>query len=57
MYCRQRGHLWWSNLEILYLLPSTAAQGELRCQAIQTEHGLYIAIRAQKAVYTVRCLW
>jgi hypothetical protein len=31
--------------------------GELRCQAIQTEHGPYIAERTQKAVYIVRCLW
>jgi hypothetical protein len=26
-------------------------------QAIQTEHGPYIAERTQKAVYIVRCLW
>jgi hypothetical protein len=31
--------------------------GELRCQAIQTEHGPYILERTQKAVYIVRCLW
>jgi hypothetical protein len=31
--------------------------GGLRCQAIQTEHGPYIAERTQKAVYIVRCLW
>jgi hypothetical protein len=31
--------------------------GELRCQAIQTEHGPCIAERTQKAVYIVRCLW
>jgi hypothetical protein len=31
--------------------------GVLRCQAIQTEHGPYIAERTQKAVYIVRCLW
>jgi hypothetical protein len=28
----------------------------LRCQAIQTEHGLCIAERTQKAVFIVRCL-
>jgi hypothetical protein len=31
--------------------------GELRCQAIQTEYGPYIAERTQKAVYIVRCLY
>jgi hypothetical protein len=31
--------------------------GGLRCQAIQTEHGPYITVRTQKAVYIVRCLW
>jgi hypothetical protein len=31
--------------------------GGLRCQAIQTEHGPYIAERTQKAVYIVICLW
>jgi hypothetical protein len=31
--------------------------GELRCQDIQTEDGLYIAERTQKAVFIVRCLW
>jgi hypothetical protein len=30
--------------------------GRLRCQAIQTEHGPYIAERSQKAVYIARCL-
>jgi hypothetical protein len=30
--------------------------GELRCQAIQTEPGPYIAERTQKAVYIVICL-
>jgi hypothetical protein len=32
--------------------------GELRCQAIQTEHGpcIPVAERTQKAVYIVRCL-
>jgi hypothetical protein len=31
--------------------------GGLRFQAIQMEHGPYIAERTQKAVYIVRCLW
>jgi hypothetical protein len=51
--------LWWSNLEILFapLHRSSPLIGGLRCQAIQTEHGLYIAERTQKAVFIVRCLW
>jgi hypothetical protein len=61
MYCRQRRHLyyiWWSNLEILIapLHRSSPFIGGLHCQAIQTEHGPYIAERTQKAVYIVRCL-
>jgi hypothetical protein len=50
--------LWWSNLEILFgpLHRSSPSIGELRCQAIQTELGPYIAERTQKAVYIVRCL-
>jgi hypothetical protein len=50
--------LWWSNLEILFgpLQRSSPFIGELRCQAIQTEHGPYIAERTQKAVYIVRCI-
>jgi hypothetical protein len=53
--------LWWSNLEILIgsLHRSSPFIGELRCQAIQTEHGPYIAERTQKSsiLYIVRCLW
>jgi hypothetical protein len=51
--------LWWSNLEILVgpLHRNSPFIGELRCQAIQTEHGPYITERTQKAVYIVRCLW
>jgi hypothetical protein len=51
--------LWWSNLEILFgpLHHSSPFIGELRCQAIQMEHGPYIAERTQKAVYIVRFLW
>jgi hypothetical protein len=52
--------LWWSILEILFgpLHRSSPFIGELRCQAIQMEHGLtYIAERTQNAVYIVRCLW
>jgi hypothetical protein len=51
--------LWWPNLEILFdpLHRSSPFIGELRCQAIKMEHGSYIADRAQKAVYIVRCLW
>jgi hypothetical protein len=61
MYCRQRRHLYygaWSNLEILFapLLRSSPFIGGLHCQAIQTEHGPYIAERTQKAVHIVRCL-
>jgi hypothetical protein len=50
--------LWWSNLEILFALlhRNSPFIGGLRCQAIQTEHGLYIAERTQKAVHIVRCL-
>jgi hypothetical protein len=50
--------LWWSNLEILFapLHRSSPFIGGLRCQAIQTEHGPYIAERTQKAVCIVRCL-
>jgi hypothetical protein len=50
--------LWWSNLEILFapLHRSPPFIGGLRCQAIQKEHGPYIAERTQKAVYIVRCL-
>jgi hypothetical protein len=48
-----------SDLEILFVLlhRSSPFIGGLRCQAIQTEHGPYIAERTQKAVYIVRCLW
>jgi hypothetical protein len=51
--------LWWSNLEILVgpLHRSSPFIVELRCQAIQTEHGPYIIKRTQKAVYIVTCLW
>jgi hypothetical protein len=51
--------LWCSNLEILFAPShhSLLFTGGLRCQAIQTEHGPYIAERNQKAVYIVRCLW
>jgi hypothetical protein len=51
--------LWWSNLEILFgpLHCRSPFIGELRCQAIQTEHGPYIAERTQNAVYIVRYLW
>jgi hypothetical protein len=50
--------LWWSNLEILFgpLHRSSLFIGELRCQAIQMEHGPYIAERTQKAIYIVRYL-
>jgi hypothetical protein len=36
---------------------SSSFIGELRCQAIQTEHGPYLEERTQKAVYIVICLW
>jgi hypothetical protein len=51
--------LGWSNLEILFapLHRSSPFIRELLCQAIQTEHGPYIAERTQNAVYIVRCLW
>jgi hypothetical protein len=51
--------IWWSNLEILFapLHRSSHFIGGLCFQAIQTEHGPYIAERTQKAVYFVRCLW
>jgi hypothetical protein len=51
--------LWWSNLEIqfAFLHRSSPFTEELRCQAIQMEHGPHIAERTQKAVYIVRCLW
>jgi hypothetical protein len=62
MYRRQRRHLYYRGqiyVEILIgpLHRSSLFIGELRCQTIQTEHGLYIAERTQKAVYIVRCLW
>jgi hypothetical protein len=42
--------LWWSNLEILVapLHRSSPFIGGLRCQAIQTDHGPYIAERTKK---------
>jgi hypothetical protein len=45
--------LWWSNLVILFgpLHRSSPFIGELRCQAIQMEHGPYIAERTQNAVF------
>jgi hypothetical protein len=51
--------LWWTNLEILFgpLHRSSPFIGELRCQAIQMERGLYETERTQNAVYIVRCLW
>jgi hypothetical protein len=51
--------LWWWNLEILFatLHRSSPLIGELLSQAIQMEHGSYIAERTQNAVYIVRCLW
>jgi hypothetical protein len=48
--------LWWSNLEILHICPlhrSSPFVGGLRWQAIQMEHGPYIAERTQKTVYIV----
>jgi hypothetical protein len=39
------------------LLRSSPFIEEQRCQAIQTEHGPYVAETTQKAVYIVRCLW
>jgi hypothetical protein len=50
--------LWWSNFEILFgpLHRSSPFIRELRCQAIQTEHGPYAAERTQKAVYILKCL-
>jgi hypothetical protein len=43
--------LWWSNFEIIFgpLHRSSPFIGELRCQAIQMEHGPYIAERTQIA--------
>jgi hypothetical protein len=51
--------IWWSNWEILFapLHRSSPFIRELRCQAIQTEHGPYMTERTLKAVYIVRCLW
>jgi hypothetical protein len=51
--------LWKWNLETLFapLHRSSPFIGGLHCQAIQTEHGPYIAERTQKAVYNVRCFW
>jgi hypothetical protein len=57
MYCRQRHHLYYGGeIYKYYLPPSTPFMGGLRCQAIQTEHGPYIAERTQKAVYIMRYL-
>jgi hypothetical protein len=51
--------LWWSNLKLIFspLHRTSPFIGELRCQAIQMEHGPYIAERTQNSVYIVRCLW
>jgi hypothetical protein len=53
--------LWWSNLEILFglLHRSSPFIGELRCQAIQTEHGPAYSRENLKSSlqYIVRCLW
>jgi hypothetical protein len=62
MYCRQFRHLQYImviKFRILFapLHRSSPFIGGLRCQAIQTEHGPYIAERTKKAVYIVRCLW
>jgi hypothetical protein len=61
MHCRQRRHLYYGSQIYNYLFVplhrSLPFIGGLRCQAIQTEHGPYIAERSQKAVYIVRCLW
>jgi hypothetical protein len=61
MYCRQRRHLYYMvdkfRKTICPLHRSSPFIGGLRCQAIQTEHGPYIAERTQKAVYIVSCLW
>jgi hypothetical protein len=50
---------WWTNLEILVgpLHRNSPFIGELRCQALQMEHGPHITEKTQKAVYIVRCLW
>jgi hypothetical protein len=52
MYRRQR------RLEILFgpLHRSSPFIGDLRCQAIQIEHGLMYIERTQNAVYIVRSL-
>jgi hypothetical protein len=39
------------------LYRSSPFKGGVSCQAIQTEHGLFIAERTPKAVYIVKCLW
>jgi hypothetical protein len=52
--------LWWPNLEILFapLHRSSPFIGGLLCQAIQMEHGPYIAERTPKSrLYIVRYLW
>jgi hypothetical protein len=62
MYCRQRRHLYYGAVKfrntVLFvpLHRSSPFIGGLRCQAIQMEHGPYIAERNQKAVYIVRWL-
>jgi hypothetical protein len=60
MYRRQRCHLYYGGqIQKYYLAPlqrSSPFIGELRCQAIQMEHGPYKAERTQKTVYIVRCL-
>jgi hypothetical protein len=60
MYRRQRRHLYYGGQIWKYyswpLHRNSPFIGELRCQAIQTEHGPYITKRTQKAVYIVRYL-
>jgi hypothetical protein len=45
--------LWWSNLEMLFAPLHRSSPFIGGCQAIQTEHGPYIAERTQKAVFII----
>jgi hypothetical protein len=58
-YCHPRRHLYYGGQIYKYYIFPPPPQlslhiGGLCCQAIQMEHGLYIAKRTQKAVYIVR---
>jgi hypothetical protein len=60
MYCRQRRRLYYGGQIYKYYLPplhrSSPFIGGLRCQAIQTEHGPYIAETRKNPKSSTYCL-